>query len=146
MWYLFNYIWIFMWALFNYISFNVGYKCGLLQNWISILCQLSFQQDIKQIRVLTKGRYRTKCSIITMIKSSSTRPTEAVQTSCNQWQTAKCAVVKAKLNFWTSALPSLNSRISCPFQRRQTQNQVRRKGYRVAENKLFHFLILCCWY
>ena len=83
MWYPFNYIWIFIWALFNYISFNEGYKCGVLLNWISIICQLSLQQDIKQIRALTKGRSRTKCSIITLIKSSSTRPTEAGQTLCN---------------------------------------------------------------
>ena len=44
-----------------------------------------------------------------MIKSSSTRPTEAGQTSCNQWQTAKCAVVKAKVEF-LDALSLLNAR------------------------------------
>ena len=41
-----------------------------------------------------------------MIKSSSTRPTEAGQASCNQWQTAKNAVVKAKVEF----LSLLNAR------------------------------------
>ena len=112
MWYLFNYIWIFIWALFNYISFNEGYKCGVLLNWISIICQLSLQQDIKQIRALTKGRSGTKCSIITMIKIFSTKPTEAVQTLCNQWRPAKYALLKAKVEFLMSALPSLIARMN----------------------------------
>ena len=53
-----------------------------------VLCQIKFdymstKHDLKQIIALTKGRSRTKCSIITLIKSSSTRPTEAGQTLCN---------------------------------------------------------------
>ena len=56
-----------------------------------VLCQIKFdymstKHDLKQIIALTKGRSRTKCPIITMIKSSSTRPTEAVQTSCGRRQ------------------------------------------------------------
>ena len=93
-------------------DYNSNKRIALFTSSSLIICQLSLQHDIKQIRALTKGRSRTKCSIITMIKSSSTRPTEAGQTSCNQWQTAKCAVVKAKVAFLMSVLPSLNARVN----------------------------------